>query len=372
MNDQYIPPTPSPSPNPPPSQAPEEIKDPFDIRAAITKVAAGHDLTFAESEIVMQEIMSGTLTPAQIAAFLTAMYLKGESTEEVAACAKVMRQFANQITPRVSGPLLDTCGTGGDGCSTFNISTVSAIIAAAAGCTVAKHGNRAMSSTCGSADLLEALGVNIELPPEAVQECIEKVGIGFMYAPKFHPAMRFASPVRREIGIPTVFNVLGPLTNPASATTHVLGTRALPLARAMAGVLQKLGLERGFVVHGDPGLDELSLTGASTVIAIKDGALEETRVEPEDLGLARASLADLQAPDRATAVRIALDVLRNQATPAQRDVVLLNSAYAIAAARGVSPQEGLARAREVVENGAALAKLVAFVQQTGGTPTFEA
>ncbi len=340
--------------------------DNVNIRAAIRAVLEKKHLTFAESEAVMKEIMSGAATPAQIAAFLTALRLKGETVEEISACAKVMREFAHQITPQVNAPLLDTCGTGGDGLRTFNISTVTAIVCAAAGIPVAKHGNRAMSSSCGSADLLEAFGVKIDLDPHLVLESIEQTGIGFLFAPKFHPAMRFASPVRREIGIPTVFNILGPLTNPASAQTQILGVASEPLAEQLAGVLQNLGVERAYVVTGHQGMDEISISGQTIAFQVTKGSIDRLLIQPEDLGFQREKLGDIVCDSKNDSVITALKVLRNEAKPAQKNAVLLNCAYAIAVAKQVTPEDGLDEARAVIESGGALAKLKDFVIQTGG------
>jgi anthranilate phosphoribosyltransferase len=343
-----------------------QIEQSSSIRAAIAKVTSKEDLTLDESENVMKEIMSGTGTPGQIGALLTALHVKGESIEEISAFAKIMRKFATGIHPKIKSPLLDTCGTGGDGFRTFNISTVTALVSAAAGCAVAKHGNRAMSSSCGSADLLESLGVKIDLEPRAVESCIEKVGIGFLFAPKFHPAMRFASPVRKEIGIPTVFNILGPLTNPANAPAQILGVKDQKLARVMARVLQNLGIQRAYVVHGKPGIDELSIIGPSLAIKVTPQEIIEEKVTPEDFGMARAKIDEITCHSKDQSVEIASNVLLNQATPAQKNVVLLNSAFAIAAAKNITPQEGMGEAKQALENLKAYEKLKEFIIQTGG------
>jgi len=345
-----------------------QIEQSSSIRAAIAKVTSREDLNLVESESVMKEIMSGVATPGQIGALLTCLHLKGESMEEISAFANVMRKFATQIHPKVATPLLDTCGTGGDGFKTFNISTLTALVAAAAGCAVAKHGNRAMSSHCGSADLLESLGVKIDLDPANVEICIEKVGIGFLFAPKFHPAMRFASPIRKEIGIPTVFNILGPLTNPANAPAQILGVKDIKLAKLMARVLQKLGIQRAYVVHGKPGIDELSITGPSLAIKVTPEEIVEEKVTPEDFGMARAKIDDITCHSKDQSVQIAMSVLRNQATQAQKDVVLLNSAFAIAAAKNITPQAGLKDAKQALENLRAYQKLTELITQTGGKP----
>ncbi len=337
------------------------------IRAAIAKASSKEDLTSEESENVMKEIMSGNATPGQIGALLTALHVKGETIEEISAFAKIMRKFATNIHPKISAPLLDTCGTGGDGYRTFNISTLTALVAAGAGCAVAKHGNRAMSSYCGSADLLEAFGMKIDLEPSAVETCIEKVGIGFLFAPKFHPAMRFASPVRKEIGIPTVFNVLGPLTNPANAPAQILGVKAQKLAKLMASVLQNLGIQRAYVVHGKPGIDELSIMGPSVAFKVTPQEIVEMKVTPEEFGMVKVKIDEITCRSKDQSVEIAGNVLLNRATPAQKNAVLLNSAFAIAAGKNISPQEGLEEAKQALENLRAYEKLKELIVQTGGS-----
>ncbi|GAB4320210.1 MAG: anthranilate phosphoribosyltransferase [Promethearchaeota archaeon] len=338
------------------------------MKAAIRLVVGGEDLTFDQCESVMNEIMAGKATPAQIAAFLTALHVKGETAEEISACATVMRRYATRISPDVEGELLDTCGTGGDGLHTFNVSTVSALVAAAAGVPVAKHGNRAMSSSCGSADLFEALGVNLDAPPEVVKRCIETVGIGFLFAPKFHPAMRFASPVRREVGIPTVFNVLGPLTNPAGASTHLLGARNLELAKLMADVLHRLGMKRAFVAHGHGGIDEVSISGPTSLYEVTPAGVESFTVSPGDFGLPLAKLDEVVCRGKDLSVEAAVQVLENRASAAKRNLVLMNAGLAIAAGTGRTPEEGVELAKQVLEEGRAVETLKNFVVASGGTP----
>ena len=344
-----------------------QIEESNSIRAAIAKASARRDLTSEEAENVMKEIMSGNATPGQIAALLTALHIKGETIDEISAFAKTMRKFATRICPKVTTPLLDTCGTGGDGCRTFNISTLTALVSAGAGCVVAKHGNRAMSGYCGSADLLEAFGMKIDLDPRVVESCIEKVGIGFLFAPKFHPAMRFASPVRKEIGIPTVFNILGPLTNPANAPAQILGVKSQKLAKIIAGVLQKLGIQRAYVVHGKPGIDELSIIGHSIAYKVTPQEIIEEKITPEVYGMTRVKLAEITCQSKDQSVKIAENVLLNRATEAQKNVVLLNSAYAIAAGKGITPQEGLEEAKQALEDLRAYRKLNELITQSGGT-----
>ena len=253
------------------------------IRESIDTVVSGQSLSMEDASLVMREIMEGEATPAQLGAFLTALALKGETTQEIAGMAKVMREMALQV--KVDGELIDTVGTGGDGKNTFNISTATAFVAAGAELKVAKHGNRAASGSCGSADVLEALGVQIELSPEAVAQCVNEVGVGFMFAPAFHPAMRYAGPVRREIGIRTVFNILGPLTNPAGAQTQLLGVAFPELGGIMAEVLGFLGSHHAMIVHGHGGLDEISLSGDTSVWEVRGGEVEEWTLHVEDTGL---------------------------------------------------------------------------------------
>ncbi len=348
------------------------------IVEAIDKLVRGESLDTDEASGAMSEIMDGAATPAQIAALLIGLRMKGETVEEIAGLARVMRSRA---TPVDVGDLevIDTCGTGGDRSGTFNISTAAAIVASAAGVPIAKHGNRAMSSKCGSADVLEALGVQINLDAEEVARCVRYAGIGFMFAPLFHPAMKYAAPVRRELGTRTVFNILGPLTNPAGARSQVLGVADAALAPKMAGVLEMLGAQHALVVHGDGGMDELSLTGPSVLYRVRAGyATERMELAPEDVGLARASRESLlggTAEDNATIIR---SVLSGEHGP-QRDVVLLNAAAALLAAEVVtSMQEGVDLAAQAIDSGAALdtlERLARFSQNpvlTGGPPIEDA
>jgi anthranilate phosphoribosyltransferase len=330
------------------------------IKEAIQALASGRSLTMEEAATVMEEIMRGEATPAQIAAFVTAIRLKEETVDEIVGLAKTMRSKAIPVT--VDEPVVDTCGTGGDGLQTFNISTAAAFVAAGAGLKVAKHGNRAMSSHCGSADVLEALGVKIDLNAEQVQRCLEEVGIGFMFAPAFHPAMKYAAAPRREIGIRTVFNILGPLTNPAGAKAQVLGVADGSLVEKLALVLQSLGCQRAIVVHGEDGLDEITLTGKTQVCELKDGRTKSYSISPEDFGLLRADLSSLRggtADENATLLR---NILAG-APGHQRDVVLMNAAAALVVGdRSPSLQQGVALAREVIDSGHALAKLEQLIE----------
>jgi anthranilate phosphoribosyltransferase len=322
------------------------------IREQIIQIVRGNDLTQEQASAAMDEIMTGEATPAQIAAFLTALHLKGESEAEIAGMAQVMRAKAVHVP--FDGPVLDTCGTGGDASGSFNISTTAAFVAAGAGATVAKHGNRAMSSVCGSADLLEGLGVDIELEPEGVARCLHQAGIGFMFAPRFHPAMRFAGPVRREIGIRTVFNVLGPLTNPARARHQVLGVPSAPLAEKMARALARLDTTHALIVHG-AGVDELSLSAPNLVYEVRGTRV--TRWDPlsaADLGLTQAPQAALHGGVVAENVATTRAILAGAETGPKRDVVLLNAAAALyAAGLAADLHEGLDLARRSLASGAA-------------------
>lgn len=335
------------------------------IREAIRKVTDGTSLSLEEAREVMAEIMDGAATPAQIAALAVALRMKGETVEEVAGFAQTMRDRATRITPRVP-VLVDTCGTGGDGAQTFNISTTAAFVVAACGVAVAKHGNRAVSSACGSADLLEALGLPVDVEPTRVQEAIEQVGIGFLFAPRFHPALRHAAGPRREIGIRTVFNVLGPLTNPAGASHQVIGVYDPRLVEPLAHVARALGAEHAFVVHGD-GLDELTTTGSSLIAEVREGRVRTFQLVPEEVGLARTSRVALRGGDAHWNAQIALDVLRGTPGPC-RDVVLLNAAAALVAAGAAEDlREGICRAASAIDSGEAAAKLEAL-RSFLGTP----
>ena len=330
------------------------------IREAITAVFSGQSLSMDDATAVMQEIMEGEATPAQLGAFLTALSLKGETPEEIAGMATVMRDKALPV--EVSGMLLDTCGTGGDGKNTFNISTAAAFVAAGAGVKVAKHGNRAASSACGSADVLEALGVKIDLPPEGVARCIEEVGMGFMFAQVFHPAMRHAAPVRREIGIRTVFNVLGPLTNPARAQTQLLGVAQAALGEKMAQVLRLLGVHHAIIIHGEDGLDELTLSADSFGWELVNGEIRDWTLSVQDTGLPAATLEDIAGGDKDANAATMREVFSGKGSPI-RDVVLLNSGAALVAAdRAATISDGIALAAQIIDNGAALAKVDALVE----------
>lgn len=346
------------------------------IKDAISKVVLRQDLLETEMIEVMNQIMGGEATPAQVGAFITALRMKGETIEEITGAARVMRDHATPI--RVGKALdidreeinldretvLDTCGTGGSGTKSFNISTTVAFVVSACGAKVAKHGNRSISSACGSADVLEALGVNLNVTPEQVESCINEVGVGFLFAPALHGAMKHAIGPRREIGIRTIFNILGPLTNPAGADRQVLGVYDEKLVEVLAKVLVKLGCQRGFVVHGQDGMDEITLTGPTRIAEINEGKVALSTIEPEDFGLRRCLLTDLQGGDAEENAAIVRDVLAGAEGP-KRDVVLLNAAYALIAAGIVeSVDAGLQKARNVIDEGLAKAKLEGLVNLT--------
>ena len=326
------------------------------IKEAISKVIARTNLTEAEAETVMREIMQGEATDAQIAAYITALRMKGETVEEITGSARVMREKAVPIKVDARYQV-DTCGTGGDMAHTFNISTTAAFVVAAAGVTVAKHGNRSVSSKSGSADVLQALGVNIEIPSHRAEECIKDIGIGFLFAPMMHLAMKYAIGPRREIGIRTIFNVLGPLTNPAKVTAQVMGVYAADLTTLLARALGNLGTSHAFVVHGMDGLDEITITGRTKVSEFKDGKVEDYFIHPSDFGLATGKAEDLKGGDAKENAAITIDVLRGQKGP-RRDIVLLNAAAALAASGKVKDlKDGVTMAAASIDSGAAMKKL---------------
>lgn len=336
------------------------------IQQAIRKLVEFQDLTEEEARGAMREIMTGSATPAQIASFLTALRMKGEKVEEIFALAQTMREFCLKVRPRVGGRLVDTCGTGGDKIKTFNISTCSMFVAAGSGVKIAKHGNRSVTSKAGSADVLEFLGARIDLGAEGVERCIEEVGIGFMFAPVFHPSMKYALGPRREIGVRTVFNILGPLTNPAGAKGQLLGVYHPPLTEIIAGVLRKLEVERAMVVHGLDGLDELSTLGKSRVSELCNGELKTYEISPEQFNLPRARVEDLLGAGVEENAKTLLQILKGRKGP-RRDIVLLNSAAAIWAGALVDDLgEGIKLAAESIDSGSAYRRLVDFIACTGG------
>ncbi len=328
----------------------------------LTQLLERRDLTHADMLALMQHIMGGQLTAAQIAAVLVALRVKGETVTEIAAAAEVMRELSTKVNVQEDGHLIDTCGTGGDGAQTFNISTASAIVAAAAGAKVAKHGGRSVSSKCGSADILEKLGVNVNLTPEQVAHCVDSIGVGFMFAPNHHSAMKYAAPVRRELGVRTLFNLLGPLTNPAGAKNQVMGVFLRDLTGKLAQVLQQLGSRHVLVVHGSDGMDEISISAPTFIAELKDGKISEYTVTPEEFGLKSAPVNAIQVSDADTAKDMLMGALDNQMDPA-RDIVLLNAGAAIYVA-GLTDTlaHGVRKAAETVASGAAKNKLVQLIQ----------
>jgi anthranilate phosphoribosyltransferase len=345
------------------------------IKEAISRVVLGHDLNEGDMYTVMNEIMSGEATPAQIGSFITALRMKGETVDEITGAVRVMREKATPIETGVDTGkgeiLMDIVGTGGDGSGTFNVSTTTSFVVAAAGIPVAKHGNRAVSSHCGSADVLEALGVDLALSPEDVAECVRTVGIGFLFAPMLHKAMKYAIGPRREIGIRSIFNILGPMTNPAGANVQLTGVFSKELTRTIAEVLVRLGIKRTLVVWGEGNMDELTVTGTSHIADGCDGKVTSSTLEPEDVGLTRATLADIRggatSADSAQQVRAVLGGEQG----AKLDMVLLNSGAALfAAGRTESIKAGVIQAGEIIRSGAALQKLeqlVAFSRSRGSS-----
>ena len=349
------------------------------IKEAIAKVVRGNNLTEVEMEKTMDEIMSGTATPAQIGSFVTALRMKGETVDEITGAARAMRAKAIKICLKnhlvnfdrdeiniEDETILDTCGTGGDGTNTFNVSTASALVAAGAGVNVAKHGNRAVSSLCGSADVIENLGVKLDITRSDVERCIKEIGIGFLYAPIFHGAMRYAAGPRQEIGIRTIFNLLGPLTNPAGASAQVLGVYDLTLTEKIAHVLKRLGTREAFVVCGEGTLDEISICGPTLISHLKNGEVRTFDLTPEEVGFQRAAPETIKGGNAHENARIIREILNGQQGP-KRDIVLLNAAAAFMAV-GLDGdfKEGIERAKTSIDSGQAkekLKQLVAFTQE---------
>ncbi|MGB8647008.1 MAG: anthranilate phosphoribosyltransferase [Anaerolineae bacterium] len=332
------------------------------IREAITKLVDGQNLSRAEAESVMNEIMDGSATTAQMASFLTALRVKGETVEEITGCALVMRDKAIRVSP-VRTDLVDTAGTGGDRSGTFNISTTAAFVIAGAGLGVAKHGNRAVSGQCGSADLLEALGVNLDLTPAQVARCIDEVGIGFLFAQRLHPAMKNVGPIRKELGVRTVFNLLGPLTNPARTPAQIVGVYDGALTVPIAQVLHDLGVRAAFVFHSEDGIDELTTTGLNRVAHYNNGHIHAEELDASTLGLKRAARQELQGGTATENAAITRAILQGQDRGAKRDVVLLNTAAALVAGdRARNLREGLAIAGDSIDSGRALAALNSLIR----------
>jgi anthranilate phosphoribosyltransferase len=335
------------------------------VQQAIAKLIERQNLTRAEAAALMEATISGQATPAQTAGWLVALRMKGETAEEIAGCAETMRRHAVAVHPQRKAELIDTCGTGADKVKTFNVSTAVAFIAAAAGVPVAKHGNRAVTSKCGSADVLEALGCRLDLPPEKVAQAIDDIGIGFLFARAHHPAMKYAAPVRQELGVRTVFNILGPLTNPAGAPCQLLGVFDASLTRLIAEVLRELGTERAMVVHGEPGLDELSTLGETIIVHVQNGQIREERIAPEQFGLRRASPEEVSAPDSPQSCAEMIRRLFSGEKGAARDLLLLNAGAALVvggAAQTIA--EGIQVAGEIIDSGKAMHVLESYIQFT--------
>lgn len=338
------------------------------IREGIQKLIEGTDLTYEESGAIMTEVMTGKATNSQTAAFLTALRMKGEAVDEIISFASVMKSHCRLIHPKVQGRLVDIVGTGGDKIKTFNVSTTAAFVIAGAGIPVAKHGNRAVTSKSGSADVLKTLGLNLALEPQAVEAMIERVGIGFMFAPTFHPAMKYAAEPRREIGIRTVFNILGPLTNPASATAQILGVYDAKLVEPMAYALQKLGCQEAIVAHGLDGMDEISTVGKTIIAHLKDGKVKVSELSPVDFGVKQVQSRDLQCSSVEESAETLFRILigKEKDTP-KTDIVLVNAAAGIIVAGKASDfQEAIRLAQKSIDSGAAYSKLKDMVKASGG------
>jgi anthranilate phosphoribosyltransferase len=331
------------------------------MKEYIRMLAGGTDLSAEDSKKAMTSIFSGESTPAQTAAFLSLLAVKGETPTEIAAFAEVMREHAAKVHPKVSGTLVDVCGTGGDAVKTFNVSTTAMFLVAAAGVAVAKHGNRSFTSKCGSADVLEALGADLAKTPQEIEEMIEKIGVGFMYAQHHHPAMKYVASIRKELGIRTVFNILGPLSNPAGARAQLMGVYSPSLTEKMAEVFKKLGAEKALVVYGNPGIDELSTLGETKVSELSFGVVKNYIVSPEDFGLRRAKPKDLAGGAPEENAKILLGVLRGEDAGPRRDIILLNAAAGIMVGGGADDLSGgLEAAKEALDSGAAYRKLEEF------------
>ncbi|MCZ2845311.1 MAG: anthranilate phosphoribosyltransferase [Candidatus Bathyarchaeota archaeon] len=342
------------------------------IKESILKIIDGQDLDRIEAENVMNEIMSGKLTGAQIAAVLTSLRMKGESVDEITSFVSVMKKHCHEINPKISGPLVDTCGTGGDKIKTFNVSTIAAFVAAGSGISIAKHGNRSVTSRCGSADVLEALGFNLKMPPEKVEKSIEKHGIGFMFAPSFHPAMKYAIGPRREIGIRTIFNVLGPLSNPANAKVQLVGVYEGKLTEKLAQVLSNLDVNKAMVVHGIDGLDEISTIGKTKISLLNDGKISTSYIAPKDIGVNMSRIEDLAGSNPEESALTTFKILndfknhKSKRNP-KKDIVLVNAAATIfLGGKADSIKEGLEVARVSIQSGSAYEKLRSLIKFSDG------
>jgi len=342
------------------------------LKEGISKLIEGRDHTSEEAEEIMNEIMSGEATDAQIGAFLTALRMKGETINEITAFALVMRKFCKQIHPKVSSLLVDTCGTGGDRIKTFNVSTTAALVAAGAGIPIAKHGNRSVTSRSGSADVLESLGFNLEMDSASVEKSIEEVGIGFMFAPNFHPAMKYAIGPRKEIGIRTVFNILGPLTNPANAQAQLLGVYDESLTEPLANVLKNLGVEKAMIVHGVDGLDEISTFGQTKISSLNNDDINTFYIDPEELEVKTDKIENLEGTVPEESAQITFNILKNKESDRNVDIpktnmVLINAAAAIQiGGKAKTIKDGIELAQESIRSGFAYEKLKSLVKFSGG------
>lgn len=333
------------------------------IKEVISKLIEQKNLSIEESKEVMKEIMSGSTSPVLISAFLVSLRMKGETVEEISGFAEVMRESSTLIKTK-HDIVIDTCGTGGDKCNTFNVSTISAFVVAGAGVAVAKHGNRAVSSKCGSADLMEALGIKIDILPEKIEKCLDEIGIAYLFAPGLHPAMKFASPVRKEIGVRTVFNILGPIANPARVKAQIIGVYSLNLVETIINVLKNLGHIRAMVVHGLDGVDEISLSGETKVAELKDGKIRFYNVKPEDFKMKSEKLTEVKAGSIEDNVKIAINIL-NGKEDAFRDMVILNAGAGIfVGGKAQTLAEGIELAKKSIDSKFALKKLELLKEYT--------
>jgi anthranilate phosphoribosyltransferase len=339
------------------------------IKEGLQKLVDGRNLTYDESQAILKDVMLGKATSTQIAAFLTALKMKGETVEEITAFVKVMRMFSNRISPVTNGRLVDTCGTGGDLIKTFNVSTTAAFVVAGAGVTVAKHGNRSVSSKCGSADVMEKLGLNLEVDPNVVKKAIEKIGVGFMFAPAFHPAMKYALQPRKDIGIRTVFNILGPLTNPANASAQLLGVYDSTLLEPLANVLKNMGCQEAMVVYGSDGLDEISTVGKTTIAWLKENSVTVLEKTPTEFNIEKATVDDVKGTTPEESAEITFKILygcENRKDP-RRDMVLVNAAAGIIlGGKANNFSHGIESARRSIESGEAYKKLKALIKMYKG------
>jgi len=335
------------------------------LKGILKRLIEKKDLTEKEMSYFMSAIMEGKATSAQIAAFLVALRLKGETVTEITTAARIMQKKANKIKIKRDKPIVDTCGTGGDNKNTFNVSTTTAFVVAGAGLKVAKHGNRSVSSHCGSADVLEALGVNLDVSPQRVAQCIDEIGIGFLFAPRFHPAMKYALSARREIGIRTIFNILGPLTNPAKTSHQVVGVYDKKWILPLAKVLKNLGLKGAMVVHGEGGYDEITITGKTYIAELKDGKILNYEIDPMSFGLKTASEKEIKGGDRAENAQCLEDILSNKEKGAKYNMVLLNAAAVFKITKTVSTwNEGIELAKEIIRSRKAYEKLERLIEMT--------